>query len=273
MKLSGYNARYRESILKSALKHWERRQHQDETGKRPLHSERDRDWNKEERRREKEKEKKAACWYKTGEDRSYDFPIFCPATPRGALAASWKEIAEEIKQQSKGLVKPKIAEQGGVSLKSLITKNSPTEAATCNKSDYPICDSGNGRNQNCHRTTKGGVGYTITCLNCSVDDIKSIYHGETSRTLHSRLKEHAGGLRNEAEDNPLYKHQQVFHEGIESKFNYTPHKFFKDPLTRQIDEGSRINMSLATNDLLMNSRSEFRQGALPRVQFVRGIQD
>ena len=65
MKLSGYNARYRESIFNSALKHWERRQHQDETGERPLH--RDRDWNKEESRREKEK--KVACWYKTGENR------------------------------------------------------------------------------------------------------------------------------------------------------------------------------------------------------------
>ena len=106
-----------------------------------------------------------------------------------------------------------------------------------------------------------------------MDGIKSVYHGETSRTLYSRVKEHAGGLRNKAEDNPLYKHQQVFHEGIESKFNYTPHKFFKDPLTRQIDEETRINMSLAKNDRLMNSRSEFRQGAVPRVQFVRDIQD
>ena len=63
---------------------------------------------------------------------------------------------------------------------------------------------GKGRNQNCHRTTKGGARYTITCLNCSTDDIKSIYHGETSRTLYSRLKQHVGGLRNKAEDNPLY---------------------------------------------------------------------
>ena len=35
------------------------------------------------------------------------------------------------------MVKAKIVEQGGVSLKSLITKNSPTEVATCNKSDLP----------------------------------------------------------------------------------------------------------------------------------------
>ena len=73
-----------------------------------------------------------ACWYKTGKDRSYDFPIFCPATPRSALAAAWSEIAEKIKQQSKGMVKPKILEQLGV---SLITKNSQTEEGTCNKLD------------------------------------------------------------------------------------------------------------------------------------------
>ena len=208
-----------EIIFKSALKNRKRRQHQDETGERLLR--RDRVWSKEERRREKEK--KAAYWYKTGENRSNDFPIFCPPTPRGALAASWKEIAEEIKQQSKGMVKPKIVEQGEYPCsKSLITNNSPTLAATCNKSDCSICDSGNGINQNCHRTTKGGAGYTITGLNCSMADIKLIYHGETSGTLYSRLKEHARGLRNKAEDNRLYKHQQVFHEGIECKFNYTP---------------------------------------------------
>ena len=120
----------------------------------------------------------------------------------------------------------------------------------------------------------------LFCLRCcpsgppyGMDNIKPIYHRETSRKLYSRLKQHARGLRNKTEDNPLYKHQQVFHEGIESKFNYTPHKFFKDPLTRQKDKGTLINMSLATNDRLMNTRSEFRQSAAPRVQFVRGIQD
>ena len=161
---------------RSALKHWEKRQHQDETGERPLH--RDRDWSKEERRREKEK--KAACWYETGENRSYDFPVFCPATPRGALAASWKEIAEEIKQKSKGLVKPKIVEQGGASrFKVPDNKELPHIGSNMtNKSDCSICNSGNGRNQNCHRTTKGGAGYTITYLNCGMNDIKSIYHGK-----------------------------------------------------------------------------------------------
>ena len=71
-----------------------------------------------------------ACWYKTVKDKSYDFSIFCPATPRSALATAWSDIAEEIRRQRKRMVKPKIVEQGGVSLKSLITKNSPTEAAT-----------------------------------------------------------------------------------------------------------------------------------------------
>ena len=64
----------------------------DETGERPLH--RDREWKREERRTEKEKKKRT--WYnrRTGNKPINVFPIFYPATPRGILASTRKNITE-----------------------------------------------------------------------------------------------------------------------------------------------------------------------------------
>ena len=54
-------------------------------------------------------------------------------------------------------------------------------------------------------------------------------------------------------------------------FDIRPIAFFKDPLTRQINEGVRINNSKADAGYLMNSKSEFRQGEVARVIMVRGL--
>ena len=110
-KQSGYNARFRLNIFKSAVKYWDKRVEMDRTGERPLHRER----NCQREERQKEKERKKATWYvRKDEDPLNAFSIFCPATPRNTLASSWKQIAEEIRIQSNGLVSPKIVKQGGV---------------------------------------------------------------------------------------------------------------------------------------------------------------
>ena len=243
----------------------------DENGERPLY--RHRTWKREER--EKDKEIKKINWYRTGKrgDDTYDIPIFCPAIPNGELVKAWRRIAEEIKKESKGLVRPKIVERGGISLKSKIVKNSPKNTTTCDKKDCPVCLSGNGASMNCHMVTPGGVGYTIKCRTCQEKGINSVYHGETSRTLYTRLTEHAKGLKEKHQENPLYKHVQTSHENESVKFDYVPHKFFSDPLTRQIDEGIRINVDLVGPTNVMNSKSEFKQGVVPRVETVTGIRD
>ena len=48
-------------------------------------------------------------------------------------------------------------------------------------------------------------------------------------------------------------------------------QFYKDPLTRQINEGVRINNSRSTPGYLMNSKAEFRQGEVARVTITRGL--
>ena len=98
IRTSGYNVKYRQNIIESAMKKWNHKLELDENGERPLY--RHRTWKREER--EKDKEIKKINWYRKGKrsDDTYDFPyfpIFCPATPNGELAKSWGCIAEETK--------------------------------------------------------------------------------------------------------------------------------------------------------------------------------
>ena len=76
------------------------------------------------------------------------------------------------------------------------------ETDICEKQDCPVCISDEGKNKQCLKTTQGGAGYTITCKKCRSDNIVSVYHGETSRTLYSRLVEHARGHNNKQKENP-----------------------------------------------------------------------
>ena len=178
MKQSGYNDRFRMNVLQSARTNWERRLAQDKSGERPLH--REKNWRKEERRREKDKKKKTWHAGKTSREGRdvYDmFPIFCPATPKGALASSWRKIATEIAEQSKGQVKPRIVEQGGVPIRAIICKKSPAEADECGKTDCPVCISGKSKMKNCLKVTPGGAGYVIRCTTCKEQQINAVYPG------------------------------------------------------------------------------------------------
>ena len=85
---------------------------------------REKSWNRLKRKREKER--KAAQWYRDGQSDRYDFPIFCPCTPNGELLNRWRNIADDIKRQSKDRIRPKIIEQYGTSLKSIL----PLQAIT-----------------------------------------------------------------------------------------------------------------------------------------------
>ena len=61
-------------------------------------------------------------------------------------------------------------------------------------------------------------------------------------------------------------------KGERQEYVYKAEKFFRDPLTGQIHEGVRINKSLEdTNCKLMNSKSEFRQGVVPRIEIKIGL--
>ena len=109
-------------------------------------------------------------------------------------------------------------------------------------------------------------------MECLQDNTISIYHGETSRTLHTRVKEHFHG--DQSQDNehkPLIKHILTRHPNTEPKFDIKPVGYFQDPLSRQINKGVRINNSKSDQGYLINSKAEFHQGEVPRVVVTRGL--
>ena len=72
------------------------------------------------------------------------------------------------------------------------------------------------------------------------------------------------------EENALWKHCLVAHEGEKVEFSMQVVGTFQSCLVRQVNEGVRIKRSKA--DCLMNSKSEFHQHPVVRVVPMRGIQ-
>ena len=90
--------------------------------------------------------------------------------------------------------------------------------------------------------------------------------------MYTRSKEHFSVDRqNNEETKPLLKHNNMFHPNKELDFEIKLVGFYNDSLTRQINEGVRINNDNSTGGYCMNSKSEFRQGVVPRVTYTRGL--
>jgi hypothetical protein len=273
MKMSGYNERYRQTVIESALKAWDRMLEADRTGARPLY--RDSTWLKEHRKEESEKKKTG--WYKELGGQSSDFPIFCPMSPGGRLAESWRRVAEEVRASSGGLVRATIVEQPGMPLSALLVNNQPGEKDLCDKPDCNPCRSGTTRRQSCHRSTTGGMVYSCLCRTCAARGeeegrpILSYYHGRTGRCLYTRQREHTDGLAAQKEDNALWKHKELFHKDEECQFEFSSEKHFRDAVSHQIFEGISINRSPSTPGYLMNSRSEYDQGQVARLVVAQGL--
>ena len=163
-------------------------------------------------------------------------------------------------------------ELGGTSIRSILCKSAPKEETTCGSEECSVCTSESNKRLCCRKATKGGVGYDIQCMECLENgNTTSVYHGETSRTLYTRAKEHLHRGQGDDANKPLIKHLLTHHPDKAPNFDIKPVGFFQDVLTRQINEGVRINNSNSDQGYLMNSKSEFRQGEVPRIVITRGI--
>ena len=96
------------------------------------------------------------------------------------------------------------------------------------------------------------------------------YEGESGSNGYCRGKEQWSWLRLEQEDNALWKHCTVEHDGEHVEFSMEVLQSFHSSMARQVNEGVRIKRSEA--DCLMNSKSEFHQHPVVRVVPMRGLQ-
>ena len=97
----------------------------------------------------------------------------------------------------------------------------------------------------------------------------SLYDGESGSNCYTRGKQQEDGLRLKDEENPLWKHCLVEHEGRTAEFSMKQTNVFGSCLVRQVNEAVRIEMSTA--DCVMNSKAEFHQAPLVRVVPVTGL--
>ena len=185
--------------------------------------------------------------------------MFVPHTPEGTLARMLQEV-DDLFRKGTDLKRIKMVERGGTTLKNILSRSNPWARDGCERQDCLPCRGERGKGGNCQQE---GVVYRISCQECSKRMIRSEYTGETSRTGYLRGREHLDGLDKKKEDNPLWKHCAVVHNGEKVSFKMKIVRSHKTPLTRQIHEAVEINYSSAAN--VMNSKGEWNGAKIPRV--------
>ena len=107
----------------------------------------------------------------------------------------------------------------------------------------------------------------------------SVYEGESSRNGYTRGNEHTEAIRKKNMTNALAKHTKEYHGGHEVQFDMSVTSVHKDPLSRQIQEGvnianggcnSIVKKQKGMTKLLLNSKLEYLQGAVPKTRIQRG---
>ena len=182
--------------------------------------------------------------------------------------------AKERSLWSKGSLKIKVVEGPGTKLKNFIVNKNPYPTLPCHRVECPICKKTTHTEpvdlkDNMLPCTTPSVGYQIVCLTCKQNGRESRYEGETGRTMVTRAKEHLGKLKKDDPAHPLVKHKRTDHPNDKKvTFQFNILEKFKDPLTRQAEEGLRI-VKPKPGVKILNSKSEFNHPPISRVQIKK----
>ena len=199
------------------------------------------------------------AWY-----RPADTVTFIPATPGGKLTEQLREVLQEEGKRLNLVIKA--VEQGGVSLKRKLTGGDLTAGKPCKQPDCELCRSG--LQGCCHR--RAGVVYKGTCNICEQNNMTATYYGESGFYGYYGTNIHKKEIMTKDLENAFAKHLQIYHpehEGDPTVFNITVIKTFSKPMPRQCIESVYIHNNEA--DIKMNSKTQFRQPAIPRVITTR----
>ena len=265
LKNSGYSANFRAKIIRKAKAIYSNQLENDRKGTKPLY--RSRKQILEDRSKRKHSK---ISWWKTGKQ-NFNTVLFVPPTPGGILAKKMRERQAQLSKNSK--LKIKVVEQGGVKIKSLLSKADPFPTQDCISERCPVCRTTaftelGKKSQFRTPCSAMGVGYSVTCVNCEKLGRKSSYEGETGRPARVRFAEHISELERKVENNPLQKHTNLEHPTTQGLFRFKILKKFRDPLTRQANEGVRIQ-DVGQSQNILNSKSEFNHPPTNRVSVIK----
>ena len=201
-----------------------------------------------------------------------------PATPNSSLANKVRENL--VKSRQPEGTKTKVIEDGGKETKAGIVKSNQFPRINCSREQCVLCIQQ--YDQKKIQCDKSNVGYEYTCSRCPT---KSVYVGESSRTVFTRISEHVADYRAAASarlpaqldvlpttgtgfqkkriKSCMWEHTRDVHEGVvgaeggihDYKIEVTG--TFTKCLPRQVDEDVRMQHHEAAGGVLLNSKHEY----------------
>ena len=273
---SGYTERYRQQLILSVLRGWDKMVEEHKAGRRPIN--RARSWQEESRRQEKARKK--TSWFKSG---GYTTVIFCPYTPGSELAKKWRMI-EERGAESRGW-RYKVVEQGGRQMRSIVCRN--PWSGPCDDPQCMVCATGG--SGNCRIP---GCTYKVQCMRCKergpdvvpADEEQgggrpgqgvvgkpciSLYHGESGYGGFVRGLDHGRDKQANKQSNAMVRHNILYHLSQQVDYQMSVVSTHSEPLGRKLREG--VEIVAGNQDILLNSKEEFLQGAVPSTRTQRGF--
>ena len=146
-----------------------------------------------------------------------------------------------------------MVERPGLKIVQELSKSNPYPRDNCSRDDCPITVAGSKCREQCHSE---GVVYLGECNICQGEQ-KTVYLGETSRTLYIRTQQHRADFMkarrlNGSEQEHLswmWSHMKASHPDqdnidIRRDFKFSILSRHRDPLSRQLEEAVRISNGL-----------------------------
>ena len=169
----------------------------------------------------------------------------------------------------------KVVERTGKSLQSMFPLTNLWEGVSCGREgECTTCYQGAEALPDC---TRQSILYENICTSCvpgatgrrPVEDIPGdkavLYVGETSRSILERSREHWDGYKKQKQDNHIWKHQMMEHNGEQANFTMRVVGSHRSALSRQVGEAVRIRRRGGEGNIL-NSRAEYNRSHIPRLQ-------
>ena len=170
-----------------------------------------------------------------------------------------------------------MVEDGGLPVTATLRRTDPFHPGTCRFQD-PNCIVETGKD--CAQT---GCIYEITCSSCqeavAQDKTKDSrqtgtqeghnYIGMTMSSVHSRMKDHLKGQRAKSNSNPLWRHDQEYHEGEPQRYKTRILNREQRLLPLSVLEGLYIEAQ--RDGTSMNEKNERGRGGLVRLVATRGL--
>ena len=104
--------------------------------------------------------------------------------------------------------------------------------------------------------------YEIDYVSCRQEGVKTVYQGESNRTLLDRANEHLANLRRQEDNSVLWKHWEHSHEDRKTAPDFLFHLkgVHRTPTERQLREA--IAIQYCESDILLNSKTEYGRNSL-----------